>query len=289
MRRSSSEDNGHSRLLQHYVHTAGSGISRRRAQRTLGAARIEAELANRAKTDFLANMSHELRTPLNAIIGFADVIAQGSAGASDPAKTSEYGGYIATAGRHLLSVLSDILDIAQIDAGNCTVEIDACNLRDVLERSVTCVKDRVMAKHQLLSMLVDDDVPQVMADARRLQQALINLLSNANQHTQEGGVITLRCARAPSGGVSIIVTDNGRGISEDNLRRALAPFAHMQAAYAAGGEPVALGLAISKRLVELQGGSFAIVSTEGEGTQAEIQFCAAALADDSGRRGGDAA
>jgi two-component system cell cycle sensor histidine kinase PleC len=289
MRRSSREENGQSRLLQHYVRTAGSGIARRRAQRTLGAARIEAELANRAKSDFLANMSHELRTPLNAIIGFADVLAHGATGRNDPAKTSEYGAYIATAGRHLLGILSDILDIAHIDNDSCDIQLAACDVALVLERSVACVKERMAAKGQLMSALVDDDLPLVMADGRRLQQALINLLSNASQFTHEGGCITLRCARTRSGGIAIVVTDNGRGMSEDQLRRALAPFVHLQSAYATNGEPMALGLAIAKRLVELQGASFAILSTEGEGTQAEILFSAAALGDGNRGRGGDAA
>jgi len=284
MRRSSREEHGQSRLLQHYVRTAGSGLSRRRAQKTLGAARIEAELANRAKTDFLANMSHELRTPLNAIIGFADVLAHSPSGGGQ--KASEYGAYIATAGRHLLTILSDILDMAQIDGGRVDVAVASCDLAEVLQRSVSCVKERMGAKHQLMSLLVDDGLPRVTADPRRLQQAVINLLANASQHTQEGGCITLRCLRTPSDGVAIVITDNGHGMGEDQLRRALAPFAHLQSAYAAQGEPIALGLAIAKRLVELQGGSFVILSTPGEGTQAEIHFGAAALVENDGREGG---
>jgi two-component system cell cycle sensor histidine kinase PleC len=289
MRRSSREDHGQSGLLQQYVRTAGSGISRSRAQRTLGAARIEAELANRAKTDFLANMSHELRTPLNAIIGFADMIIHTPVSASDPERTVEYGNHIATAGRHLLSMLSDILDMAQIDGGNYGVDIAPCDARRALELSVACVKERMNAKHQLVSVLIDNDLPPLMADYRRLQQALVNLLSNACQYTQEGGCITVRCTRRPDGGVVIIISDNGRGMSEDKLRRGLAPFAHLQNAYAASDEPMSLGLAISKRLVELQRGSFAIYSQPGEGTQVEIHFSAAALAERKGSREGDAA
>ncbi|MBI1213667.1 MAG: hypothetical protein GC190_19585 [Alphaproteobacteria bacterium] len=286
MRRSSREDNGQSRLLQHYVRTAGTSLSRRRAQRTLGAARIEAELANRAKTEFLANMSHELRTPLNAIIGFADVLAHAPGGNGDAQKTTEYGAYIATAGRHLLTMLSDILDMAQIDGGRCEVETAPCNLKDVLDRSLSCVKDRIGAKHQLMSVLVDNALPQIVADQRRLQQAVVNLLANASQYTQEGGCITLQCQRGPTGGVAIVISDNGRGMSEDQLRQALAPFAHVQSAYVSVGEPMALGLAIAKRLVELQGGSFAILSTPGEGTQAELHFSAATLVERDAREGG---
>src|SRR6185295_2624408 len=155
MRHSSSEDLGQHSLLRHYVRTAGSGISRRRAQRTLGAAKIEAELANRAKTEFLANMSHELRTPLNAIIGFADIIAQAQAGFLDSGKAQEYGSYIAGAGRHLLEVLSDILDIAQIDAGSYKIELDECDIARLLELSAACVKERMTAKHQLMSLVVE--------------------------------------------------------------------------------------------------------------------------------------
>jgi two-component system cell cycle sensor histidine kinase PleC len=285
MRRLSDEEQGPTRLLQHYVRTAGSGMSRRRAARTLGAARIEAELANRAKTEFLANMSHELRTPLNAIIGFADMIVHVPAGAADPARTTEYGAYIATAGRHLLSIVSDILDMAQIDGGSYQIEMAPCDIAAVLESSATCVKERVNAKNQLMSVLIERDLPELVLDGRRLQQALVNLLSNANHYTQEAGCITLQCSRNTDGGVTIVVSDNGRGMSEDELKRALAPFAHVQSAYAANSEPLALGLAVAKRLVELQGGSFKIVSTPGEGTQAEIYFAAATAK--SGSREGD--
>ena len=289
MRRSSREDQGQSGLLQHYVRTAGAGISRRRAQRTLGAARIEAELANRAKTEFLANMSHELRTPLNAIIGFADMITHTPANAGDPAKTMEYGTYIASAGRHLLSMLSDILDMAQIDGGSYKVDIGQGDIVRALELSVACVKERMSAKHQLMSVLIDPDLPMVNFDGLRLQQAVVNVLANACQHTQEGGCITLRGMRKDDGSILIVITDNGRGMSEEELRRAIAPFAHLQNAYAANAEPLSLGLAIAKRLVELQRGTFTIMSAPGEGTQVEIHFSAAALAEETGSPEGDAA
>jgi len=185
-------------------------------------------------------------------------------------------------------MLSDILDMSQMDSGNYGVDIAPCDPRRVLELSLACVKERMNAKHQLMSVLIDDDLPQVMADYRRLQQALVNLLSNACQYTQEGGCITLRCSRRADGGLAMIVSDNGRGMSEDKLRRGLAPFAHLQNAYAASEEPMSLGLAIAKRLVELQHGSFTIFSTPGEGTQAEIHFPATTLADGS-QREGDAA
>jgi two-component system, cell cycle sensor histidine kinase PleC len=289
MRRNSTEERGQSGLLQHYMRTAGSGISRTRAQRTLGAARIEAELANRAKSEFLANMSHELRTPLNAIIGFADMIVHTQVASADPEKLNEYGMHIANAGRHLLAILSDIMDIANIDAGSYRVEIAPCDVSQVVHLAVACVKERMAAKNQLVSVLVDGDLPELMIDCRRLQQAVINLLANACRYTQESGCITLRCRRSVNGGVSLVISDNGRGMTEDELRRALAPFTHVQSAYAANSEPMALGLAIAKRLVELQHGSFSIVSTLGEGTQVEIQFSAAALAGQDGRHEGDAA
>jgi Amt family ammonium transporter len=137
-----------------------------------------------------------------------------------------------------------------------------------------------------MSALVDDDLPQLLIDRRRLKQVLINLLANACQLTQDGGCITLRGARTERG-VALIITDNGRGMSEDQLRRALAPFAHLQSAYSAASEPLTLGLAIAKRLVELQGGAFTILSEPGEGTQVEIHFPAAAFAGEHGKREGD--
>ncbi len=277
MRHSTGEEHGRTRLLQHYVRTAGSGISRRRAQRTLGAAKIEAELANRAKTEFLANMSHELRTPLNAIIGFADMIAHSPVGASEPVRAIKYSTYIASAGRHLLGVLSDILDIAQMDSGSYQVEIEPHDVVRVVELTAACVKERMTAKHQLLSV-VAESVPQLMVDGRRLQQALINLLSNAIQYSPEGGCVALRCARNAAGGATITVSDNGRGMSEEELRLALAPFASVQSAHVRNRDGMALGIAVAKRLVELQGASFEMTSALGEGTRAEIKFSALSLA-----------
>src|SRR5262249_13780449 len=143
--------------------------------------------------------------------------------------------------------------------------------------SAACVKERMSAKHQLFSLAPETGLPPMLLDGRRLQQALVNLLTNASQYTQEGGWIALRCSRHPQSGVVIGVTDNGRGMSEDELRRAMAPFTHVESAYAASGEGMALGIAVAKRLIELQGGSFAIASVPGEGTQIEIKFSAASL------------
>jgi two-component system cell cycle sensor histidine kinase PleC len=273
MRHSRNEDQARHSLLRHYVRTAGTSISRRRARRTLGAARIEAELANRVKTEFLANMSHELRTPLNAIIGFADMIGQ-MPGGGKPEKIAEYTAHIGNAGRHLLGLLSDILDIAHIDVGTYKVDLALSDLARVVELSAARIKERVAAKHQLLSVIVEGKLPYFMIDERRLQQALSNLLVNACQYTPEGGYVGLRCGRTADGGVAIVVSDNGRGMSEEELRRALAPFANLQHAYAAN-DGLALGVAVAKRLVELQGASFSMTSVVGEGTQAEIKFRAA--------------
>ena len=287
MRHSAGEENGRARLLQHYVRTAGSGISRRRAQRTLGAAKLEAELANRAKTEFLANMSHELRTPLNAIIGFADLIANTPTDTSDPEKATEYGNYIASAGRHLLGVLSDILDIAQIDSGNYEIEVAPTDTVRVLELSAACVKERITSKHQLLSVVAESALPRLMLDGRRLQHAVINLLSNAIKYTPDGGCVALRGTRNAAGGVTISVSDTGRGMSKDELRLALAPFAHIESAYARNGDGMALGIAVAKRLVELLGASFQMTSGPGQGTHAEIRFSASSIADNGDRREGE--
>ncbi len=287
MRHSTGEENGRARLLQQYVRTAGSGISRRRAQRTLGAAKLEAELANRAKTEFLANMSHELRTPLNAIIGFADLIAHTPTDASGLAKATEYGTYIAGAGRHLLGVLSDILDIAQIDSGNYEVEVAPTDIVRVLELSAACVKERMTSKHQLLSVVAESVLPRLMLDSRRLQQAVINLLSNAIKYTPDGGCVALRGTRNAMGGVTISVSDTSRGMSQDELRLALAPFAHVESAYARSGDGMSLGIAVAKRLVELLGASFQMTSAPDQGTHVEIKFSASSIADNGGRRDGE--
>ena len=285
MRQSSGEDEGRARLLQHYVRTAGAGLSRRRAQRTLGAAKIEAELANRAKTEFLANMSHDLRTPLNAIIGFADMIVHMPEGAMQPEKFTEYGTYIASAGRQLLGVLSDILDIAQIDTGEYEVEMTPCDVARVIELSAASVRERLTAKHLLLSVVIEGALPLLMLDPRRLQQALINLLSNAGTFTPAGGCVSLRGARNNSGGVTITVSDNGRGMSDEELRLALAPFVHSQSATARKDFGLGLGVAVAKRLVELQGAAFDITSARDEGTRVEIKFSAANLAQAGVREG----
>lgn len=259
-------------LLRQYEESVGNFISRKRSEAALGAARMEAELASRAKTDFLANMSHELRTPLNAIIGFSQVLGQHSPLPPDEAKRREYALYIENAGNHLLSIISDILDMSKIESESIELESAPCRIGELLSPCVTMLRDRIAARSQVLDVRVNAVMPQINVDARRFKQVVINLLSNANKFTPEGGSIAVHATRSLDGRVNITVTDTGIGMSPEQLATALKPFGQIQGALARSHEGTGLGLPIAKKLTEIQGGTFEIESEPGKGTRITLSF-----------------
>ncbi|MFZ3033888.1 MAG: HAMP domain-containing sensor histidine kinase [Parvibaculum sp.] len=241
-------------------------MSRRHSEAALRAARMESDLASRTKSEFLANMSHELRTPLNAIIGFSDLLVHYAAEGRDMSKGVEYAEHIAGAGRHLLNIISDILDISKIESGTFELNKEEYGLRELIDQSLILVRDRARAKKQALEFRAAADLPVMVVDGQRIKQVLINLLSNAHKFTPEGGRIFVVAQAIPGGGASIAIADTGIGMSEAQIEVALAPFGQVQSAYSRAHEGTGLGLPIAAALVRQHGGEFHISSKPDGGT-----------------------
>jgi two-component system cell cycle sensor histidine kinase PleC len=227
--------------------------------------KTRAETANRSKSEFLANMSHELRTPLNAIIGFSEIMETGLFGELGSPKYKEYATDIRASGAHLLELINDILDMSKIEAGRMTLETQRLPLAEVLEESLRLVTGRAeVASVKIVDAL--GEMPPVEADKRAVKQVLLNLLSNAIKFTPAGGSIYLR-GSAADGMATITVEDTGIGIPAGALPKIGRPFEQVESHHSKSHKGTGLGLALSRSLVELHGGTLTIASTEGVGTQ----------------------
>ena len=233
-------------------------------------AREAAEASNRTKSEFLANMSHELRTPLNAIIGFSDMMQQKLLGPLS-AHYQEYAGLIHNSGNHLLTLVSDILDLAKIEAGRLALDFKPIELNECVEGCVRLVRSRAQ-KGQLELV---SDLPAVstslVADFRACKQIVLNLLSNAVKFTPAGGRVSIS-ARASNGNVRIVVSDNGKGIPAELLPRISQPFEQASNDPVLAREGTGLGLAIVRALVSQHGGTLHIASTENVGTTVTVEL-----------------
>jgi len=230
--------------------------------RELGDAITQLESASRHKSDFLANMSHELRTPLNAIIGFSEVLVERMFGDIN-AKQKEYLQDILSSGRHLLSLINDILDISKVEAGRMELQPAPTDLRFVLQNSVSLVRERATRQGISLDLDVDGTVGTIAADERRVKQILFNLLSNALKFTPAGGRVILT-ATGIGDAVRISVRDTGIGIKLEDQDRIFEEF--QQAGPGKAVEGTGLGLALAKRFVEMHGGRIWVDSDVGKGS-----------------------
>ncbi len=233
--------------------------------------REAARAANDAKTQFLANMSHELRTPLNAIIGFSEVLEQQMFGPLTP-RYQEYSRDILGAGRHLLALINDILDLSRIEVGRYEIAAAPIDVADPLGSCVTMMRDRFASKGQAFDVELDGGGRPFVADPRIIKQVVLNLLSNAAKFTPERGRIGLSVRVVPGGTLRIVVTDSGVGMSREAVARAFDPFWQEEHAYHRKHEGTGLGLAITRRLVELHGGTIEIASAPGAGTTVSVSL-----------------
>jgi signal transduction histidine kinase len=224
----------------------------------------ELETASRHKSEFLAGMSHELRTPLNAIIGFSQVLRQRLFGDLND-KQAEYLDDILSSGNHLLSLINDVLDLSKVEAGQVELEIAPFSLREALERGVVMVRERATRNGIEISMQLAPDADLVEGDERRVRQVIFNLLSNAVKFTPEGGSIVVATAQFDRE-VRVSVTDTGPGIAPGDHERIFAEFQQTDVGLKQR-EGTGLGLALSKRLVELHGGRIGVESELGQGSR----------------------
>ena len=285
----------HSRhsLLARYAEQLGSIVQRNRAEMALLAAKqeaersadfaraamIEAQAADRAKTQFLANMSHELRTPLNAIIGFADVLRGSGTDGGLTQRSAEYVEYIHGSGCHLLSIINDILDLSRIESGRQPLNEEILSLPDLIQSCLSVTAERIAEAGMTVEATMPPALPDLLGDARMLKQVIVNLLSNAIKFTPRGGRVTLDSMIGDSGDLLIVVSDTGIGIEAAHLSQVLTPFWQVDADLNRSSTGTGLGLPLSKALAEAHGGRLSIASEIGVGTSVTVTLPAARFRD----------
>jgi PAS domain S-box-containing protein len=258
------------------THFVGKGVNvseRRKAEARAEAALKEAQRANRLKSEFLANVSHELRTPLHALVGFADLLENPEIGDLNPDQ-ADCVSEITAASEHLLALINDLLDLSKVDSGNVSFKLESLELVPLLESSLSLIRHRADAQGITLELSIAPKLKTVMAGSRQLKQILLNLLSNAVQFTPANG--TIRITVKPGTGLyadtlEIGVQDSGVGIANDQLERIFEPFAQATSALE-GHKGFGLGLTLTKRLVELHGGSIGVSSEPGGGSTFTVRL-----------------
>jgi len=258
--------------ITHFIATHEDIAERKKAEEQLRIASSEAQVANRAKSELMANMSHELRTPLNAIIGFSDTILNNVFGPLNNVRYEEYIRDINHSGIHLLDLINDILDVSAIEAGKMNMHPERVQVTDLIHNCLKLVQHRATDSKVLLDSHIEKDIPDLLADERRIKQVLLNLLSNAVKFTPESGTVTLSAQCAPDGGIRIEVEDTGIGMDEVGIEIALRRFGQVDSDLARKYEGTGLGLPLSKSLVEAHQGALDIHSRLRHGTTIVVHF-----------------
>jgi two-component system cell cycle sensor histidine kinase PleC len=237
----------------------------------LASARDAALGAARSKANFLANMSHELRTPLNAVIGFAEILAGGSAGTLTPQQT-EYLGDIRSSGKHLLGVINDILDISKADAGKINLQEEEIELAELIRSTARLMQASARGKGLELRTEIPEALAHILVaiDVRRFRQVLLNLLSNAIKFTPSPGKVIISLETAVQNGLIVAVSDTGIGIADQDQSKVFSPFEQADSSLSRRFEGTGLGLALVKALIDLHHGKVDLESAPGVGTRVTI-------------------
>jgi CheY-like chemotaxis protein len=251
------------------LQTERNQLAQRVDERTADLSRANSNLARalRVKDEFLANMSHELRTPLNAILGLSESLSEQIAGPLNE-KQQKYIATISESGHHLLSLINDILDLAKIDAGQITLDINKVDIHSVCQASLRMIKQLAQKKNQEVSLEIDHGLGLMWADERRLKQMLVNLLGNAVKFTPENGRLGLEVhGDEEANKISFTVWDKGVGIKDEDLSRLFQPFVQLDSGLARETTGTGLGLALVAQMARLHGGSIHAISEPENGSR----------------------
>ncbi len=255
-------------LIGEFSDHLGVAITQQKQAIALHAARVDAELASKAKSEFIANMSHELRTPLNAIIGFSDMLHTRTV--TDPEKVHQYSGYIKQAAEHLLALINGILDVSKIQAGKLSVDREPIDIAPIMASCLLIIEAKAREKGITVETSVPQALPRISGDSLRLKQILINLLGNAVKFTPENGRIRIEGSVLQQGYAVLSVTDTGVGMSPAEVETAMRPFGQIDTAFNKRHEGTGLGLPIAYALARLHGGDLRIDSQKGVGTRVSL-------------------
>jgi signal transduction histidine kinase len=252
-------------LLQTFAIQSALAIQNARLFREIEDKGREIETANRHKSEFLANMSHELRTPLTAIIGFSEVLSEKLFGELND-KQNEYMDDIVSSGRHLLSLINDILDLSKVEAGRMELDLTKFDIPTAIENALILIRERATRHGIMVRHTVDEQLGEVLGDERKFKQILLNLLSNAVKFTAEGGRIDVDAALTNEA-VEISVSDTGVGIAAENQETIFEEFRQVGTDYSKKREGTGLGLTLTRKFVELHGGKIWVKSAVGKGSR----------------------
>lgn len=253
---------------------------RKLAEKALKEAMLQSDLANRAKSEFLANMSHELRTPLNAIIGFSEIIQSQAMGPVGQNAYVDYAGDIYDSGKRLLSIITDILDISRIEAGNRTLNENLFDLHATASTCVSLLNSKAATAKITIVNKLPDTMPKIIGEELAFKQMIMNILSNAIKFTPPEGRVTIDFDyRGVGSDLNLSITDTGIGMDEKEIEKALSPFGQVESAFSRTNSGTGLGLTLVDSLIKLHEGRFELISRKGVGTTATIVIPARRIAE----------
>ena len=261
-----------SSLMGTYAVSLSEAVLRQRTRDAERSAKLESQLANKIKSEFISNMSHELRTPLNSVLGFSKLLSEHESRRLSDDDIVEYASLVQDAATHLLTVINNILDISKLHSGSFILDPSEIHVADAIDDSVTNFSRPINESGLNVVCNIADDLPVIQGDEQKLRQVFTNLIGNAVKFTPPGGSITIDAILDPRGDIVVTVRDTGVGMSDEEIRVALAPFGQVDASRSRWREGSGLGLPIAKALVELHRGKINISSQKGQGTEVLVRL-----------------
>jgi len=259
-------------LMSEYSLKLGEAVLRSRTRQAEKNARIEAEIANRIKSEFISNMSHELRTPLNTVIGFSKLLSEHDRRPLGNNEVVEYARLINDASCNLLAIINDILDISKMQSGHFRLDSQDFSLDEILESVASMLRAEASRSDISIRLELVSETVTVRGDAGKLRQAFGNLMGNAVKFTSPGGEVKVKCECERDGAIAVYITDTGVGMAPEDVELALAPFGQVDGTRTRWREGTGLGLPIAKALIELHGGSLNITSQKNVGTEIVVKL-----------------